>query len=606
MPDQKISQLPDTDALDGSEVAPVVQDGETRKIPVGLANGLAVLDPAGIIPTGQLPTATTTEQGIVELATSLETQTGTDATRAVTPLSAAATYQTPGQAAALYIPLTQKAAANGVATLDAGSDVPRAQRPDLDKVNVRDYGATGDGTTNDSAAITAALAVCADGGVLFFPAGVYYTGTTTWVIDKSITLEGVGGGTRYSDPFGNANWNTTGVATGSVLKSAATSGAFIEFFKSAVTLEPHVRNMVFLGPGTGTSVGVSVGRNAGGCVRGQWDQTFFLNWATGVKFDFAEDFTIRQPTTIGCSTGIHFVNNSNQNVIYGIYVVSSSVRALWIESSDLVTVYGGVLQGNTGKAAYIQGSNGCRIYDIYFENTAGTGAVLVDAVSYSASDYNGIIGCHFGTAADTIDIQTAHCIVQRLQVSQAITLGASAHNCALEGTFNGSIAVSGNAASLMGTFNAAITLDGSEHILQGKFSSTVGGTASESWLQGRFSSAPSISGPNNTIFDRSSNIFKFGSKDLRITTGQKIYLETTGTGSYITRDNGTGDTVVGTATGVVRTDSGTSLFRTGATTTAGRRTASSAGAGAMGYDTTLSIPIFSDGTNWRNAAGTIV
>lgn len=41
-------------------------------------------------------------------------------------------------------------------------------------------------------------------------------------------------------------------------------------------------------------------------------------------------------------------------------------------------------------------------------------------------------------------------------------------------------------------------------------------------------------------------------------------------------------------------------------TTAGRPTASSAGAGAEYFDTTLNKPVYSDGTNWRDAAGTIV
>lgn len=46
--------------------------------------------------------------------------------------------------------------------------------------------------------------------------------------------------------------------------------------------------------------------------------------------------------------------------------------------------------------------------------------------------------------------------------------------------------------------------------------------------------------------------------------------------------------------------------QTGALTTAGRPTASAAGAGAMYFDTTLNKPGWSDGTNWRDATGTII
>ena len=46
--------------------------------------------------------------------------------------------------------------------------------------------------------------------------------------------------------------------------------------------------------------------------------------------------------------------------------------------------------------------------------------------------------------------------------------------------------------------------------------------------------------------------------------------------------------------------------RTGLNITASRPAAATVGKGAQFYDTTLGLPIWSDGTNWRNAAGTIV
>jgi hypothetical protein len=42
------------------------------------------------------------------------------------------------------------------------------------------------------------------------------------------------------------------------------------------------------------------------------------------------------------------------------------------------------------------------------------------------------------------------------------------------------------------------------------------------------------------------------------------------------------------------------------TTTGGRPSAASSGVGAQVYDTTLNKPIWSDGSNWRDAAGTVV
>ena len=51
----------------------------------GAANGIATLDDNTRVPVAQLPSATTTAQGVVELATQTEVDTGTDSERAVTP-----------------------------------------------------------------------------------------------------------------------------------------------------------------------------------------------------------------------------------------------------------------------------------------------------------------------------------------------------------------------------------------------------------------------------------------------------------------------------------------------------------------------------------------
>jgi hypothetical protein len=74
------------------------------------------------------------------------------------------------------IPLTQKGAANGVANLDADTKIPRAQRPALDYISVKDFGAVGDGVTDDTNAIQDALDEARDtDGSCLFPPGEYRT-----------------------------------------------------------------------------------------------------------------------------------------------------------------------------------------------------------------------------------------------------------------------------------------------------------------------------------------------------------------------------------------------------------------------------------------------
>jgi len=61
--------------------------------------------------------------------------------------------------------------------------------------DVTEYGATGDGTTNDYADILEAYdaAVADGGGILFFPAGTYAIGTTLTIASQKVSLLGVGG-----------------------------------------------------------------------------------------------------------------------------------------------------------------------------------------------------------------------------------------------------------------------------------------------------------------------------------------------------------------------------------------------------------------------------
>lgn len=91
--------------------------------------------------------------------------------------------------------------ADGLAPLQTGlvarleAMVDRFNLSSRTAVNVMDeeYGGVGDGVADDTAAITAAIADCADGGTVYFPAGLYLTDPI--VIDKPVRLVGDG---RYA------------------------------------------------------------------------------------------------------------------------------------------------------------------------------------------------------------------------------------------------------------------------------------------------------------------------------------------------------------------------------------------------------------------------
>ena len=72
-----------------------------------------------------------------------------------------------------------------------GSTTNRAINLKLqESVSVKDFGAVGDGTTDDTVAIQAAITAVGNGGAVFFPAGTYVTSST--INASNVTLFGVG------------------------------------------------------------------------------------------------------------------------------------------------------------------------------------------------------------------------------------------------------------------------------------------------------------------------------------------------------------------------------------------------------------------------------
>jgi hypothetical protein len=83
--------------------------------------------------------------------------------------------------------------ASAASPTSVGQSVSSVQQATYGILNVKDYGAEGDGANDDTAAIQAAIDACADrgGGVVFLPPGIYsITGTLS--MRTAVTLEGAG------------------------------------------------------------------------------------------------------------------------------------------------------------------------------------------------------------------------------------------------------------------------------------------------------------------------------------------------------------------------------------------------------------------------------
>lgn len=140
--------------------------------------------------------------------------------------------------------------------------------------NVQDFGAVGDGTTNDAAAIQAAIdSFGVNAGTVYFPQGSYLVGTAIDLTDKrGIRLVGTGALLISNNPGTRILW-AGGAGSGSMLKAhgavsieiehitfqytnAAYNGNLISFEKNARPLDPtgiHIHHCSFTGSAGVTS-----------------------------------------------------------------------------------------------------------------------------------------------------------------------------------------------------------------------------------------------------------------------------------------------------------------------------------------------------------------
>lgn len=104
------------------------------------------------------------------------------------------------------------AAARAVFTGPPATIAPAGGLP----INPRDYGATGDATTDDTAAITAALTACPEGGIVYLPPGTYLTSAPI-TLRRNRTLSGSHAGVWPYDTGGPTRIRATPGFTGPAL-----------------------------------------------------------------------------------------------------------------------------------------------------------------------------------------------------------------------------------------------------------------------------------------------------------------------------------------------------------------------------------------------------
>jgi hypothetical protein len=245
--------------------------------------------------------------------------------------------------------------------------------PPFINVMAAPFFAKGDGATDDTAAIQAAIDATPAGGIVFFPPGNYKFSTLTRT-SSPIHLMGGGYMQNVQAAFGNAAYGTLSNFGGTVLISTATSGTALTL-GDGVTFRKGMRltGFALIGPGSGTSTGILLDKTLNTRVTDVQVANFSLGW----DVDFTLDSLFSSARSMGCSTGFKVQALANQNTWVDTEVQFSSADGIYVTGSTGNRFVGGLCQNISGTAGIrCDISAGEHTFDgFWFEAVTATNAV---------------------------------------------------------------------------------------------------------------------------------------------------------------------------------------------------------------------------------------
>lgn len=157
--------------------------------------------------------------------------------------------------------------------------------------NVRDFGATGDGTTNDTAAVQAAVTAAA-GGVVVFPPGTYLIPTTVTVALANTTIQGMPGAILNGNGTGSTAilelQGSNCTVTGLRFVNRASASAFIAIGQAVSIENVRIRDCYFGGSGTETRAIYYPSSRSGSVKNFHISQCTFDTVVEAIAFDCAD------------------------------------------------------------------------------------------------------------------------------------------------------------------------------------------------------------------------------------------------------------------------------------------------------------------------------
>lgn len=263
-------------------------------------------------------------------------------------------------------------------------------------LNVKDYGATGNGSSNDTSAVQSAItALPSTGGTVYFPAGTYLVDNITLpAFPKVVNLVGAGRRATTLQPFTSNTKIISAVAT----QEAGTIGGFtIKAHASGSTTTAidtlhmrHVRlyDLEYVNNGSGNFASVIHFSANGGACYGNVVDGFFINAITAPAevFSFTNDGTaltsannihLRNIWIYACSGTFTAINATRSTQVdLQQFLIEANPNCTAIAAGQLMSIRDGWLEANLAHVTFSSGG-GVTPNRVLIENLYGDGTITV-------------------------------------------------------------------------------------------------------------------------------------------------------------------------------------------------------------------------------------
>lgn len=283
---------------------------------------------------------------------------------------------------------------------DTGSDTRAAlAKLFVPAVIVTGTGIDPTGATDSTAAIQA-LADANPGRDLLFPPGVFTFSTLNFGYNQHPRGSGWSDFRDRAVFLGDPDWLLDTNFKGTVLRSTATTGSAITIAHASEVGTGSLSDFILIGPGSGTSIGITLGGAAVAVVHPVWRNVKVGNFATGVKMQHVNEGSFYDLTIHGCTTGLTTVTDVNNNAFYMLDVQRCTSVGVFLSATTVADAFYSPISQINGVGFSVDGYRHA-FFNPYGEATTASWAIdVVDGRGHV------IVAPYLSGAADGIRVQS--------------------------------------------------------------------------------------------------------------------------------------------------------------------------------------------------------